>query len=273
MTFLIPSLIFVPFFCCCFNVLGSSSSADTNILTRCQDHQCSDDIIYTFLFPSPLPINWKMTLAQVATAACLGAFTTLTQLSVRFIWSVWAARADTKDGKFLGIPCCQALFQQPYVQLQLTWVEPQLRDWTMTPLLQLSWLWVPHHHLPWPRQFPPSARLAFPTPLSHSHASCCPPQDPATPTQSKIKPGSPSQDPPPWHSTRHACIYFSPSTGGGLCSTIIEQQDDLKLVNLAYSSSVGKGRSAVFTERFKKQDIYLTVLPWHVFPAYEKSKL
>lgn len=139
--------------------------------------------------------------------------------------------------------------------------------------LQLSWLWVPHHHLPWPRQFPPSACPAFPTPLSHSHASCCPPQDPATPTPSKIKPGSPSQDPPLWHSAQHPWIYFSPSTGGGLCSTIMGQQDDLKLVNFASSSSVGKGRSAVFTEGFKKQDIYLTVLPWHVFPAYEKSKL
>lgn len=38
------------------------------------------------------------------------------------------------------------------------------------------------------------AHSAFPKPLSHHHASCFPPQNPATPTQSKIKAGGPHQD-------------------------------------------------------------------------------
>lgn len=60
------------------------------------------------------------------------------------------------------------------------------------------------------------AHSDFPTPFSQHHASRCSIQDPATPTQSKIKPGGPSQHPHPNIQPNTPCLYFSPSTGAGV---------------------------------------------------------
>lgn len=161
--------------------------------------------LYILVSLSPLSINWKIILSQVATVSCLDALVSLLYTpSFWFIWSIllhtltpstnyWECPglSDLVSGK--GI-CSSSSPKYSHSCMAEPWACDTAQS---TPAASH------HHHGLGQAISPPvlfmeinEAHSAFPIPLSHHHASCFPPQDPAIPTQSKIKAGGPSQDNP-----------------------------------------------------------------------------
>lgn len=96
---------------------------------------------------------------------------------------------------------CQALFQGSIFAVAAhldvvtaAWLSCEPAIQPSLPLLPMALLPPTITCLGRDSSLPPVLSMAINKALSHHHASCFPLQDPATPTQSKIKAGGPSQN-------------------------------------------------------------------------------
>lgn len=148
-----------------FNVLASVSSAGTNILTGCLGHQYRGDFIYTFLFPYPLSINWRIILSQAATVSCLDAlmslsYITLLQVCLKHVnCTHWH---QTQEITEIALVClvsgkCICSSSSPrYCHSSMAYLWACLTAQS-TPAARAPA--ASHHHPPWPRHFSSSCAL------------------------------------------------------------------------------------------------------------------